>query len=84
MGSRSGVQHANEIFEDEDDLFHDYRSLMRWDIAAGPVRKFARRSGETIDWLAAHGVPFFDRLIFGGEERQPRSHAVDVSEAVRS
>ena len=77
MGSRSAVQHANEIHEEEDDLFHDYRSLMRWDIAAGPVRKFARRSGETIDWLAAHGVPFFERLIFGGEERQPRSHAVD-------
>lgn len=77
MGSRSAVQHANEIHEEEDDLFYDYRSLMRWDIAAGPVRKFARRSGETIDWLAAHGVPFFERLIFGGEERQPRSHAVD-------
>ncbi|WP_019873679.1 FAD-dependent oxidoreductase [Sporichthya polymorpha] len=77
MGSRSGVQHANEIYEDEDALFHDYRSLMRWDVTAGPVRKFARRSGETIDWLAAHGVPFFDRLIFGGEERAPRSHAVD-------
>lgn len=77
MGSRSGIQHANEIFEEEDDLFHDYRSLMRWDVVAGPVQKFARRSGETIDWLAAHGVPFFERLIFGGEERQPRSHAVD-------
>jgi succinate dehydrogenase/fumarate reductase flavoprotein subunit len=77
MGSRSAVQHANEIHEENDDLFHDYRSLMRWDIAAGPVRKFARRSGETIDWLAAHGVPFFERLIFGGDERQPRSHAVD-------
>lgn len=77
MGSRSAIQYANEIHEEEDDLFADYRSLMRWDIAAGPVRKFARRSGETIDWLAAHGVPFFERLIFGGEERQPRSHAVD-------
>ncbi len=77
MGSRSGVQYANEIHEEEDDLFGDYRSLMRWDVAAGPVRTFARRSGETIDWLAAHGVEFFERLIFGGEERQPRSHAVD-------
>jgi fumarate reductase flavoprotein subunit len=77
MGSRSGIQHANEIHEVVDDLFHEYRSVMRWDIAAGPVLKFARRSGETIDWLAAHGVPFFERLIFGGEERQPRSHAVE-------
>ena len=27
--------------------------------------------------LADHGVPFFDKLIFGGEERRPRSHSVD-------
>lgn len=77
MGSRSQVQKAAGIQEDEDDLFADYRSLMRWDVMAGPVRRVTRRSGETIDWLAAHGVPFHDRLIFGGEERRPRSHAVD-------
>ncbi|HWH29543.1 MAG TPA: FAD-dependent oxidoreductase, partial [Mycobacteriales bacterium] len=77
MGSRSALQRAAGIDEAEDDLFHDYRSLMRWDVAAAPVHRFARRSGETIDWLASHGVPFFERLIFGGEERQPRSHAVD-------
>lgn len=76
MGSRSAIARAAGIDEGEDDLFADYRSLMRWDVAAGPVRAFARRSGETIDWLAGHGVPFFERLIFGGEERAPRSHAV--------
>lgn len=77
MGSRSAIQRAGGVEEGEDDLFADYRSLMRWDVAAGPVRRFARSSGETIDWLAARGVPFFERLIFGGEERVPRSHAVD-------
>jgi succinate dehydrogenase/fumarate reductase flavoprotein subunit len=77
MGSRSRLQRAAGVEEDEDDLFNDYRSLMRWDVTAGPVRRFTRRTGETIDWLADHGVPFFDRLIFGGEERRPRSHAVD-------
>ncbi len=77
MGSRSRLQKASGIEEDEDDLFHDYRSLMRWDIAAGPVQRFARASGPTVDWLVAHGVPFFERLIFGGEERAPRSHAVE-------
>ncbi|MFN2536931.1 MAG: FAD-dependent oxidoreductase [Mycobacteriales bacterium] len=79
MGSRSRIQRAAGIEETEDDLFDDYRSLMRWDVMAGPVRRFARRSGETIDWLADHGVPFHDRLIFGGEERRPRSHSVDGS-----
>ena len=77
MGSRSRLQSAAGVEEAEDDLYDDYRSLMRWDVASGPVRRFARRSGETIDWLADHGVPFFDRLIFGGEERRPRSHSVD-------
>ena len=79
MGSRSALQRAAGVEEAEDDLYHDYRSLMRWDVAAAPVRRFARQSGETIDWLVAHGVPFHDRLIFGGEERQPRSHSVDGS-----
>ncbi|MGQ0625272.1 MAG: FAD-dependent oxidoreductase [Sporichthyaceae bacterium] len=77
MGSRSAIQVAAGITEGPEDLYADYRSLMRWDIAAGPVRRFAERSGATIDWLSAHGVPFFPRLIFGGEERVPRSHAVD-------
>lgn len=77
MGSRSRLQQAAGISEEELDLYADYRSLMRWDVMAGPVRRFATGSGETIDWLADQGVPFFDRLIFGGEERQARSHAVD-------
>ena len=77
MGSRSQVQRAAGIEENEDDLFADYRSLMRWDVMAGPVQQVTRSSGETIDWLAGHRVPFHERLIFGGEERRPRSHAVD-------
>lgn len=77
MGSRSALQRAAGTEEAEDDLYTDYMSLMRWDVHAGPVRRFTRRSGDTIDWLVAHGVPFFDRIIFGGDERRPRSHSVD-------
>lgn len=77
MGAGSALQRAAGIEDDPADLFHEYMQLQRWDVAAGPTRRFAERSGGTIDWLAAHGVPFFPRLIFGGDERKPRSHCVD-------
>jgi fumarate reductase flavoprotein subunit len=77
MGSGSAVQRAAGIDDDPEDLVHEYMALNGWDVASGPVRCWARRTGETIDWLAAHGVPFFERLIFGGDERNARSHCVD-------
>jgi len=77
MGSRSRLQRAAGIEEDEDDLFSDYLAINGWDVAAGPVRRWAARSGETIDWLEDRGVPFCDRLIFSGDDRQPRGHCVD-------
>ena len=77
MGSGSGIQRAAGIDDDPADLIHEYLALNGWDVTAGPVRRWARRTGETIDWLASHGVPFFERLIFGGDERNARSHCVD-------
>lgn len=77
MGSGSGPQRAAGIEDDPENLVHEYLALNGWDVAAGPVRRWALRTGETIDWLADHGVRFFDRLIFGGDERQARSHCVD-------
>jgi fumarate reductase flavoprotein subunit len=77
MGCGSALQRAAGIDDDPEDMVHDYLALNGWDVAAGPVRTWARRTGETIDWLAAHDVPFFDKLIFGGDERNARSHCVD-------
>lgn len=77
MGSGSTLQRQAGIKDQPENLFHEYMSLNHWDLAVGPVRELTIRSGETIDWLAGHGVPFFGRLIFGGEERQARSHCVD-------
>lgn len=77
MGSGSLLQRAAGIEDDPDDLVHEYLALNGWDVARGPVQRWARRTGQTIDWLAAHDVPFFERLIFGGDERQARSHCVD-------
>lgn len=77
MGSESRRQRAAGIEDSVDDLTHEYFSLNGWDVAAGPVRRWAGRTGQTIDWLEDHGVTFFPRLIFGGDERQARSHCVD-------
>lgn len=77
MGSGSALQRAAGIEDTPEALFHEYRALNGWDVAATPVERWAKRTGDTIDWLVAHGVPFFDRLIFGGDERQARSHCVD-------
>lgn len=77
MGSGSQLQQKAGIDDDPSDLFKEYMSLNHWDVAAGPVKRLTARSGETIDWLAERGVTFFDRLIFGGDERKPRSHCVD-------
>jgi fumarate reductase flavoprotein subunit len=77
MGSGSRLQAAAGITDDAGDLFHEYRSLNGWDVPAAAVERWASRTGETIDWLEDHGVPFFERLIFGGDERQARSHCAD-------
>lgn len=77
MGSGSRRQVEAGIEDRPDDLIHEYLALNGWDVAAGPVRRWAARTGETIDWLEDRGVPFFPRLIFGGDERQARSHCID-------
>ncbi|MBA4857484.1 FAD-dependent oxidoreductase [Nocardia farcinica] len=77
MGSGSRLQQAAGIADEPENLVHEYLALNGWDVTAGPVRRWALRTGETIDWLVDHGVRFFDRLIFGGDERQARSHCVD-------
>ncbi|MFC4000142.1 FAD-dependent oxidoreductase [Prauserella oleivorans] len=77
MGSRSRLQRAAGIEDGEDDLFKEYMAINVWDVSAGPVERWASRSGDTIDWLENHGVPFYERLIFSGDDRRPRGHCVE-------
>lgn len=77
MGSGSSVQRDAGITDGPDDLFRDYMQLNQWDVQPGIVGRFTRSTGETIDWLIGHGVRFFDRLIYGGDESKPRSHCAD-------
>jgi len=77
MGSRSRLQRAAGIEDAEDDMFKEYMAINGWDVSAGPVERWAARSGETIDWLQDRGVPFYERLIFSGDDRRPRGHCVE-------
>jgi fumarate reductase flavoprotein subunit len=77
MGSRSRLAKAAGIHDDEDDMFKEYMSINIWDVSTGPVERWAKRSGETIDWLEDRGVPFYDTLIFSGDDRRPRGHCVN-------
>ncbi|MBH0122626.1 FAD-dependent oxidoreductase [Rhodococcus sp. CX] len=77
MGSRSRLQQAAGIEDAEDDMFKEYMAINIWDVSAGPVERWAARSGETIDWLQDNGVPFYERLIFSGDDRRPRGHCVE-------
>lgn len=77
MGSRSRLARAAGIEDAEDDMYNEYMAINGWDVAAGPVQRWAERSGETIDWLEDNGVPFYDRLIFSGDDRRPRGHCVE-------
>lgn len=53
MGSR--LQRKAGIEDGEDDMFSEYLAINVWDVNAGPVRRWAAHSGETIDWLQDHG-----------------------------
>jgi fumarate reductase flavoprotein subunit len=49
MGGGSALQRAAGVEDSGADMFAEYMQLQRWDVAAGPVRRFAERSGATID-----------------------------------
>jgi flavocytochrome c len=76
MGSGSSVQRAAGIADSPELMYREYMALNQWQVMPGPVRTLAFECGATIDWLIDHGVHFEDRLIYGGDESQPRSHVV--------
>ncbi|MCR8899748.1 FAD-dependent oxidoreductase [Gordonia sp. GONU] len=77
MASRSKLQKAAGIEDEEGALYREYMSINGWDLSAGPVRAWASSLGETVDWLSANGVPFYEQMIFGGDESRARGHCVE-------
>jgi flavocytochrome c len=76
MGAESRLQKEAGLQDGVEDLLRDYLSWNQYGAEIGPVTTFARRSGETVDWLQDHGVPFASELIKAGVERGKRGHAV--------
>lgn len=74
MGAGTRYQRALGIDDDPDSLFHDYMQLNQWQVESGVVRRLAERCGPSVEWLGDLGVEFYDELVYGGDERQPRVH----------
>ena len=80
-GSNSSIQQKEGI-EDSSDLMFDYYTAVGGGLSNPEViRVLADRSGDTIDWLADLGVPFFMVAKTGQEDRMdevtpavPRGH----------
>jgi succinate dehydrogenase/fumarate reductase flavoprotein subunit len=72
MGAGTRYQRALGITDDADSLFHDYMTLNHWDVEAGVARRLADLAGPTVEWLGDLGVEFYDRMVYGGDERVPR------------
>lgn len=62
----SHLQQRMGIVEDPDACFEEYMDLCDWEANPKLVRRFIYRSGEVVNWLEAHGVPFDDVVWKGG------------------
>ncbi|MER7684916.1 FAD-dependent oxidoreductase [Streptomyces sp. NPDC097610] len=76
MAAESRLQKEAGIQDSVEDLLHDYLTFNQYGAEPAPVATLVRRSGNTVDWMQDHGVPFAAELIRTGVERGKRGHAV--------
>lgn len=57
LAAGSRLQKERGKWVDPDALFRDWMQDTYWKADAGLVRKFLQKSGDTIEWLIAHGMP---------------------------
>lgn len=74
MGAGTRYQRALGIDDTPAALFHDYMTLNQWQVEAAVVERLTSRAGETVEWLGDLGVEFYEQLVYGGDETQPRVH----------
>lgn len=74
MGAGTRYQRALGIDDDWEALFHDYMTLNMWQVETGVVERLTQRAGAAVEWLGDLGVEFYDQLVYGGDETQPRVH----------
>lgn len=81
MGVGTRLQQANGIADSTDAVLHEYLAMNRWEVDAGPARRFIEACGPTLDWLADLGVPFEPWVFPAGQEAVPHGHMVKGSGA---
>ena len=74
MGAGTRFQKALGIEDTPNDLYKDYMLLNQWKVEPALVRRLADTAGPSIEWLADLGVEYHEQLIFGGDEKVPRTH----------
>ena len=74
MAAGTSVQRKLGIEDSAAGLLHEYLLFNRDEAMPWLARRLAYGSGPGVEWLLELGVEFEDRLVFGSEERVPRSH----------
>jgi fumarate reductase flavoprotein subunit len=74
LAAGTSVQHELGIHDTPDALLHEYLLFNRDEAIPWLARRLAHGSAPAIEWLCTLGVEFERRLVYGSEERVPRSH----------
>jgi fumarate reductase flavoprotein subunit len=74
MAAGTSVQQKAGIEDNPADLFHEYQLFNQYKVKPWLARRLAFDSGPAIEWLLSLGLEFAPDLIYGAEERAPRSH----------
>jgi succinate dehydrogenase/fumarate reductase flavoprotein subunit len=76
MGVGTKLQRDNGIDDDPAAALHEYLALNRWEVDAGPARRYIEECGPAVDWLDELGVPFEPWVFPAGQEAIPHGHMV--------
>ncbi|MDP1795276.1 MAG: FAD-dependent oxidoreductase, partial [Acidimicrobiales bacterium] len=74
MAAGTSVQRAAGIEDDPATLWQEYLLFNQYKIGSSIARHLAFGSAPAVEWLISLGVEFAKDLIYGAEEKVPRSH----------
>lgn len=74
MAAGTSVQRAAGIEDDPASLWQEYLLFNQYKVGSSIARQLAFGSAPAIEWLISLGVEFAKDLIYGAEEKVPRSH----------
>ena len=74
MAAGTSVQRAAGIEDDPAALWQEYLLFNQYKVGSSVAKQLAFGSAPAIEWLISLGVEFAKDLIYGAEEKVPRSH----------